>query len=247
MGKKVNVVIPLAGLGSRFSEARYRNLKPFIHVCDDTMIRQVLKNLNHSTFRFLLIINTEQISEEEFSNHIKDLNVDYRILTTDKKTEGPACTALLAKTEINNDEPLIIVNCDQIIKDFNPEIFCHFATVTQADGILGCFVSSSKKNSYVKLDANGEVTEVKEKIVISNIATNGLHFWKKGSYFIDSAEEMITKNDRHSGEFYIAPTYNYLLNAGKKIIPYFFNLHFPIGTPEDLQTYLTIYDNKEIL
>jgi hypothetical protein len=82
---------------------------------------------------------------------------------------------------------------------------------------------------------------VKEKIVISNIATNGLHYWKFGKYFVDSAEEMIRGNDRYNGEFYIAPTYNYLINKGKKILPYFFNLHFPIGIPEDLEKYKNTY------
>jgi hypothetical protein len=64
-----------------------------------------------------------------------------------------------------------------------------------------------------------------------------LHYWKEGKFFVDSAEEMIAKEDRYNNEFYIAPSYNYLIKQGKKILPYFFNLHFPIGTPEDLKSY----------
>ena len=138
---------------------------------------------------------------------------------------------------------MIIVNCDQIIRDFNISNFLEFVEVNQADGVLGAFISSSKKNSYMKLDANGEVIELKEKIVISNIATNGLHFWKNGLDFISSASEMINNNERYNNEFYIAPTYNYLINRGKKILPYFYNLHMPIGTPEDLKKYENIYEN----
>ena len=84
------------------------------------------------------------------------------------------------------------------------------------------------------------MVEVKEKIVISNLATNGLHYWKHGKYFVKSAEEMIAQNDRYNGEFYVAPTYNYLIKDGKKVLPYFFNLHFPIGVPEDLEKYQSI-------
>ena len=238
---KTNILIPLAGAGFRFTSAGYKKFKPFIEVVSDSMIREVIKNLRHPDYRFIFVINTEQIGLEEFRQHVKgEAGSDCLILTVDAITEGPACSALVAKEYINNDNPLVIVNCDQMIWDFNPGYIESFARVTDADGFLGCFLSSSKKNSYIKVDPNGEVVEVKEKIVISNLATNGLHYWKHGKYFVKSAEEMIAQNDRYNGEFYVAPTYNYLIKDGKKVLPYFFNLHFPIGVPEDLEKYQSI-------
>jgi dTDP-glucose pyrophosphorylase len=237
----INILIPMAGAGFRFTSAGYKKYKPFIEVNEDTMIREVIRNLNCPEYRFIFIINTDQISEEEFESHLRgENNLAYKIVTVDKITEGPACSALAAKEYINNEDSLIIINCDQIIWDFNPSYIDSFVRVTEADGFLGCFLSSSKKNSYIKVDPNGEVLEVKEKIVISNLATNGLHYWKHGRYFVESAEEMISHNDRYNGEFYVAPTYNYLIKRGKKILPYFFNLHFPIGIPEDLKKYQSI-------
>ena len=237
----INILIPMAGAGFRFTSAGYKKYKPFIEVNEDTMIREVIRNLNCPEYRFIFIINIEQISKEEFESHLsEENNLEYKIITVDKITEGPACSALVAKEYINNEDPLIIINCDQIIWDFNPSYIDSFVRVTEADGILGCFLSSSKKNSYIKVDPNGEVLEVKEKIVISNLATNGLHYWKHGRYFVESVEEMISHNDRYNGEFYVAPTYNYLIKRGKKILPYFFNLHFPIGIPEDLKKYQSI-------
>ena len=237
----INILIPMAGAGFRFTSAGYKKYKPFIEVNEDTMIREVIRNLNCPEYRFIFIINTDQISEEEFESHLRgENNLEYKIVTVDKITEGPACSALAAKEYINNEDSLIIINCDQIIWDFNPSYIDSFVRVTEADGFLGCFLSSSKKNSYIKVDPNGEVLEVKEKIVISNLATNGLHYWKHGRYFVESAEEMISNNDRYNGEFYVAPTYNYLIKRGKKILPYFFNLHFPIGIPEDLKKYQSI-------
>jgi dTDP-glucose pyrophosphorylase len=237
----MNVLVPLAGAGSRFADAGYTQPKPFIRVIGDTMIREVIGNLRHESYNFIFVINTQHCSVDEFLSHISDLGIKTEIYTTDEKTDGPACTALLAKNSIDNEVPLIIVNCDQIIRDFEPTLFNEFSEIQDVDGVLGCFISSSKKNSYVKLDSNGEIIELREKIVISNIATNGLHYWKKGSMFVRSAEEMIRNNDRYNNEFYIAPTYNYLVNEGKKILPYFFNLHHPIGTPEDLIKYQEIY------
>ena len=237
----INILIPMAGAGFRFTSAGYKKYKPFIEVNEDTMIREVIRNLNCPEYRFIFIINIEQISKEEFESHLsEENNLEYKIITVDKITEGPACSALVAKEYINNEDPLIIINCDQIIWDFNPSYIDSFVRVTEADGFLGCFLSSSKKNSYIKVDPNGEVLEVKEKIVISNLATNGLHYWKHGRYFVESVEEMISHNDRYNGEFYVAPTYNYLIKRGKKILPYFFNLHFPIGIPEDLKKYQSI-------
>ena len=237
----INILIPMAGAGFRFTSAGYKKYKPFIEVNEDTMVREVIRNLNCPEYRFIFIINTDQISEDEFESHLRgENNLAYKIITVDKITEGPACSALAAKEYINNEDSLIIINCDQIICDFNTSYIDSFVSVTEADGFLGCFLSSSKKNSYIKVDPNGEVLEVKEKIVISNLATNGLHYWKHGRYFVESAEEMVSHNDRYNGEFYVAPTYNYLIKRGKKILPYFFNLHFPIGIPEDLKKYQSI-------
>lgn len=235
----MKVLIPLAGNGSRFKEAGYSEPKPFIPVNGLSMIESVVFDLGIEN-EYIFIINTNQISEQEFRRKIDSPALVYKILTVDHVTEGPACTALIAKELINNEAPLIIVNCDQMIHDFSMMTFAEFCNINNADGVVGCFLSSSPKNSYLKLDANGHVIELKEKIVISNIATNGLHYWKHGRLFVESAEEMIKANDRYNNEFYIAPTYNYLLK-NHTVLPYFFNLHWPIGTPEDLNKYLNAY------
>jgi UDP-N-acetylglucosamine diphosphorylase / glucose-1-phosphate thymidylyltransferase / UDP-N-acetylgalactosamine diphosphorylase / glucosamine-1-phosphate N-acetyltransferase / galactosamine-1-phosphate N-acetyltransferase len=244
--EKINILIPLGGAGKRFSDSGYEVPKPFIDVDGETMIRSVVSNLKHDHSHFIFIINEQSIGISDFQKHIEDLSISFSIYATPSLTEGPASTVLLAKDEINTDIPLIVVNCDQIILDFSLENLLSFSKTTGCDGILGCFLSSSKKNSYVRLDPNGEISEVKEKIVISNVATNGLHYWKCGSLFVKSAEQMIALGDRYNNEFYVAPSYNYLIKEGKKILPFFYNLHFPIGTPEDLQTYLDIKKNANI-
>ena len=238
--KKINILIPLGGAGKRFSDAGYKEPKPFIDVNGESMIKSVIKNLQHPSANFIFIINEEYVSISDFEDHISEICVDRSVFSVDKLTEGPASTVLVAKEAIDNSDPLIVINCDQIIGDFDLDNIIRFVETTGCDGLLGCFLSSSKKNSYVRLDPNGEVCEVKEKIVISNIATNGLHLWKRGSYFVESAEEMISCNDRYNSEFYVAPTYNYMIKKGKKILPYFYNLHFPIGTPDDLEYYLKL-------
>jgi len=236
--KRVNIVIPLGGAGKRFSDAGYKESKPFIDVNGKSMIKTVVDNLYDSQVHYIFIVNEEYTSIEEFRNHIADLDIQSSVYSTMKLTDGPASTALLAISEIDSNTPLIIINCDQVIVDLNLDNLEKFVEVNECDGLLGCFISSSPKNSYVKLDESGKVCDVKEKVVISNIATNGLHYWKTGSMFVSSAIQMIKANDRYNNEFYVAPTYNYLIKEGKKILPFFYNLHFPIGTPEDLEAYL---------
>lgn len=237
----MNILIPMAGSGQRFKDAGYKNIKPLIDVLGKPMIQAVIENLGINN-NFIFVLNKQQDLGFSTTNLIKNICPNAIIRYTDKLTEGPACTALLAEDAID-DSGLIIINCDQIIRDFNLDKLQEFAKINDADGVLGAFISSSKKNSYVKLDPNGEVIEVREKIVISNIATNGLHYWKNGKDFIESAKQMIAANERYNNEFYIAPTYNHLIQNGKKILPFFYNLHMPIGTPEDLEKYISYYGN----
>jgi dTDP-glucose pyrophosphorylase len=232
-----NILIPMSGLGSRFSSAGYNKPKPFIDVLDDSMIRSVIKNMNFDGANFIFVINESQVSLIDFSYHLDDLIKNFKVYTVKEVTNGPACSALLAKELINNESPLIIVNCDQIIHDFDYQKIVEFSRIKGSDGLLGCFISDSSKNSYVKLNSSGEVIDVKEKIVISNIATNGLHYWKYGMDFVSSAEAMIEACETYNNEYYIAPTYNYLIMDGKKVLPFFYNMHYPIGTPEDLLKY----------
>lgn len=237
----MNVIIPMAGAGKRFSDVGYTIPKPFIPVNGKPMVQSVVENLNIDG-RHIFIIQKSHSVGKNLETFLNSISPNCIIISVDKLTDGPACTALLAEEYID-ETPLVIVNCDQMIHDFDIKKLEEFAKINKADGVLGAFISSSKKNSYMKVDPQGEVIEIKEKIVISNIATNGLHFWSNGKDFVYSSKQMIQSNERYNNEFYIAPSYNYLVKDGKKILPFFYNLHFPIGTPEDLNKYKEIYGN----
>jgi NDP-sugar pyrophosphorylase family protein len=231
----------MSGLGTRFQSKGYTEPKPLIKVLDDTMVRTVIRNLDFPGAFFTFVINQTQISVEDFVSHISDLIEDFEVVSVEKVTDGPASSCLLTHETIDSDLPLIIANCDQVVHDFNYFKLYEFCERNKADGALGCFISSSPKNSYVSVDETGVIIEVKEKVVISNLATNGLHFWMKASDFVSSAKTMVSCQDTCKGEYYVAPTFNYLIKDGKKILPFFYNLHFPIGTPEDLVTYRKVY------
>ena len=152
-------------------------------------------------------------------------------------TEGAACTTLLSKSVINNDQPLLIANSDQYV-DWNTSEFLYKMQEQDADAGILTFKSTHPKWSFVKTNSNGDVIEVAEKKPISDTATVGIYYWKKGSDYVKYAEKMIEKNIRHNGEFYVCPVFNEAILDGKKIKTFDIEKMWGLGTPEDLQIFL---------
>ena len=155
-------------------------------------------------------------------------------------TEGAACTALLAKEHINTDAPLFFANSDQFV-EWDSNEFMYKMNETDAEGGIVSFTATHPKWSFAKVDEQGLVTEVAEKKPISNIATVGYYYWKHGSDFVKYAEQMIDKNDRVNGEFYVCPTFNHAIADGKQIRTFNIDGMWGLGTPEDLNYYLENY------
>lgn len=237
----INVVIPMAGLGSRFAKAGFLKPKPFIDVLGKPMIVRVLENLHIPNAKYILIARKEHLEgEKTLVEYIKS-NFNAIFLSVDKLTEGTACTVLYAKKIIDNNTPLLIANSDQIV-DIDINEYINDCNKHNLDGSILTFVDkeNNPKWSFVKLNSNNIVECVKEKEAISNIATVGIYFFSKGSIFVDSAVNMIIENDRVNGEFYTCPVYNYAIKDKAKIGIY--NIDFKqmhgIGTPEDLERYI---------
>lgn len=237
----INIVIPMAGAGSRFVKAGYKIPKPFINVLGKPMIVQVMENLRIQDAKYYLIIKKEHLeAEKELVKEIqKNFNVVF--IPIDKLTEGAACTVLFARKYINNDVPLLLANSDQII-DMNITDYIKDCEGRNLDGSILTFIDKSRdtKWSFAKIDKNGLVMEVKEKVGISDYATVGLYYFTKGKDYVDSAIDMIIENERVNGEFYTCPVYNYLIKNKRKIG--IFNIDFNqmhgLGTPSDLDMYL---------
>ena len=232
----------MAGLGSRFVNAGFDSPKPFIDIKGKPMIVRVLENLYYPGARYILIARKEHIEKE--TQLVKKIEKDFNayFISIEKLTEGTACTVLHAREYINNDVPLLIANSDQIV-DIKIEKFINDCRQRNIDGSILTFIDKFRdpKWSFAKLDKNNLVTEVREKQVISKYATVGIYFYMKGKSFVNSSLDMIVRNDRVNNEFYTCPTYNYAIKQGLKIG--IFNIEFEqmhgIGTPEDLDIYLT--------
>jgi len=237
--KNMNIIIPMAGEGTRFKNAGYTFPKPLIEVFGKPMIQLVVENLN-TEGNFIFIVRKEHYEKYNLNYLLNLIAPNCKIIQVDNTTEGAACTVLLAKEYIDNDNPLLIANSDQFLEWDSNEFFYSMGADTCDGGIL-TFRSTHPKWSFAKLNKEGFVSEVAEKKPISDIATVGIYYYKHGKDFVEGAEKMIKKNIRVNKEFYVCPVYNELIEKGKKIKIFDVKQMWGIGTPEDLNLFVSQY------
>ena len=231
----MNVLIPLAGSGSRFSKVGFQTPKPKILINDVPMIKLAVDSLNIDG-QYIFICQRDQ----NLRSLLEQIKPNCIIIEIDYITEGAAQTCLLAKQYIDNDFPLVVSNCDQYL-DWDSSRFLE--TVGSSNEIDGCVVTyetNNVANSYVQLDEQGYAVRLAEKELISTSGLIGVHYWSKGSDFVSSAEAIIRDNIRAKNEFYVSLTYNVLIKQGKKIIQHKLSeneKYHSLGTPEDMFTF----------
>ena len=235
-GGKMNVLIPMAGAGSRFQAAGYTFPKPLIDVEGKPMIQVVVDNLNIDA-TYIYVVQKEHRAKYNLDALLNLITPNCKIVEVDGMTEGAACTTLLAKEYIDNDAPLIMANSDQFL-EWDSNEFMYKMAEQKVDGGIVTFTATHPKWSFAKVDEYGYVTEVAEKNPISDIATVGVYYWAKGSDYVKYAEQMISKNIRTNNEFYTCPTFNEAIGDDKKIKIFNIDKMWGLGTPEDLKYYL---------
>ena len=239
---KLNFVIPMAGAGSRFEKAGYSFPKPLIDVEGKPMIQVVVESTNMDV-NFIYIVQKSHRQKYNLDTLLNLITPNCKIVEVDGLTEGAACTVLLAKELIDNENQLILMNSDQLI-DWDSTDFMYHMNEKNYDGSIITFKATHPKWSFAKTDENDFITEVAEKNPISDNATAGIYYWKHGSDFVKYAEQMIDKNIRTNNEFYVCPVYNEAIQDDKKIYNWKIEEDdmWGLGTPEDLDYYLKNYN-----
>lgn len=235
----INIVVPMAGRGSRFATVGYQVPKPLISVRGRPMIEVVIENLKPSTaHRFVFICQQEHLDRFGLQNILHAAGPQTEIVRLSGITEGAACTVLTAERFIDVDQPLMIANCDQYV---TTPIDAYLGAMQRGgfDGFIMTMTASDPKWSFVRLNARDEVSEVVEKRVVSSEATVGIYNYQRGGDFIAAATEMIKANDRTNDEFYVAPTYNYMVRRNRRVG--YLNIGaeragmYGLGVPEDVE------------
>ena len=235
-GGDMKVLIPMAGAGSRFEEAGYTFPKPLIDVNGKPMIQVVVENINIDA-QHIFIVQESHYEKYNLKETLNLISPNCEIVKVNGITEGAACTTLLAEQYINNDQPLVMANSDQFV-EWDSNEFMYSMVADEIDGGILSFNSTHPKWSFAKLDKDGFVSEVAEKKPISDIATVGIYYWKKGADYVKYAKQMINNNIRVNNEFYVCPVFNEAINDGKKIKTFHIDKMWGLGTPEDLNIYL---------
>jgi len=237
-GGNMNVLIPMAGAGSRFEKAGYTFPKPLIEVDGKPMIQVVVENLNIDA-KHIFIVQKEHYEKYNLKYLLNLItNDNCEIVQVDGITEGAACTTLLAKEFIDNDEPLVMANSDQFL-DWDSNEFMYSMVADDVDGGIVSFKATHPKWSFAKLGEDGFVSEVAEKKPISDVATAGVYYWRKGSDYVKYAEQMIDKDIRTNNEFYVCPVYNEAIEDKRKVKVFPIEKMWGLGTPEDLERYVS--------
>lgn len=235
----MKVLIPMAGLGSRFSKIGVKDPKPLIEVQGKTLIEHSINSFNvDAEFIFITRKFEDPTHNRILSELLQRLRPNSREICIDHLTNGASQTCLVAKEIIDDDDQLVIYNCDQIIR-WDAQEFVDFCNDKDCDGAVVLHTSSDPKNSFADID-EGRIKSIVEKKAISNSALIGLHYWKHGRDFVHSAEKLIERfHTSGQPECYISETYNYLIEMGRTILPYFVsnNAYIPLGTPEDVAKY----------
>lgn len=242
MDIKLNIVIPMAGAGSRFSVAGYKHPKPLIPINGVPMIRLVINNLRPRIgHRFIFICQQTHIEAYGLEEKLTAWAPEIELISLPNLTEGAACTVLAAEHLINDDTPLMIANSDQYI-DANIDTYLTYMASRKLDGLIMTMKAEDPKWSYVGIDENDLVLRVVEKEVISDEATVGIYNFSRGRDFVTSAKSMIARNLRVNNEFYVAPVYNQLIATGARVG--YFNIGregdgmYGLGTPADLELFI---------
>jgi len=241
--EKLNVLIPMAGAGSRFEQAGYTFPKPLIEINGKPMIQLVVENLNIDA-NYIYVVQKKHREKYNLDSLLNLITPNCKIVETDGVTEGAACTALLAREYINNDNPLFFANSDQFV-EWDSNEFMYRMQETNSDGGIVTFNSTHPKWSFAKIDDKGLVVQVAEKNPISDIATVGYYYWKHGNDFVKYADRMIENNTRVNGEFYVCPVFNEAVLDRREIRTFNISKMWGLGTPEDLKYFLENYWSKK--
>ena len=238
----LNIVIPMAGHGSRFQQAGYKDPKPLIPVHGVPMIRAVIDNLRpNCAHRFFFLCQASHIEDYPLESILRKAAPGCEIRTLDRVTAGAACTVLLASDGIDNQSPLMIANCDQWI-DASIDEYLDAGMREGIDAFLMTMKDDSPKWSYVRRDDQQRIIGVIEKEVVSDEATVGIYNFARGADFVAAAKDMIRANDRSKNEFYVAPVYSRVIRNGDRVetvsIGEAGDVMHGLGTPDDLEKFV---------
>lgn len=243
--KKLQILMPMGGIGKRFLDEGYKHPKPLIDVSGKEMFLRALESFDHFEIpkKHIFVIRKDQNDKYNLAQKIIKLLPDAQINILDHNTKGAAETCLIAKKNIQLDQPLIIMDCD--FRFYSKEYIDKINSAVKngtPDGILLCFNSDNPRYSYAKTLAN-KVIETAEKKVISDNAIAGAYYFNEAKTFVDAARNLLDQPiSNNLKEYYLSLVYNILISNGKIVEIARIDSFDSFGTPEELKLFISNND-----
>jgi NDP-sugar pyrophosphorylase family protein len=191
-----------------------------------------------------IVVLREQTKDSLAVTNLAKFDESIFLKFTTGETQGALCSALLAIDEIDPDMPLFIVPGDSYLTGDVKKLFLSFICSDMHAGTV-LFEAKGKRWSYARLDENGAVLEMAEKMEISNSASTGVFFFRSGDVFVKAAEWVLLNNLRTTSDFYVSTAINYLVMFGSKVDGVFLDkdsFYVPMSTPGDIESIKEKYE-----
>ena len=234
----MQIIVPMAGRGSRFAEKGIGVPKPLIPVGGRLMVEWALESLVDVSYSRLIFIALEE--------HDRDFDVTHLLMGLGKPntevilipdvTEGQLCTVLAAREWINEDEDILICSADTYV--YSGLAHDIAGKEQECQGIISTANLPGERWSFARADENGRVLEVAEKVRISEHASTGLYYFSNGRDFVSVAEAMIANNEKTRGEYYVIPVYQKYIERGWRVNLSIAQEMWDMGTPEALDIFV---------
>jgi dTDP-glucose pyrophosphorylase len=241
-GGNLRVVIPMAGEGKSFQHSGYVFPKPLVDINGKPMIQWVVENINIDG-KFIFIVRKDDFETYNIKYLLNLIAPKCDIVLVNDSGQGAAESVLCAKKLFDDEDPIVVVNSDQFLC-WNSNEFFYAMAADECDGGIVTFESTHPKWSFVKVDKDGFVVEAAEKIAISNLATAGVYYFKKGKEFIRYTEQMIKEDIKTLGQYFVCPVFNQYIKDKKKIRTFKIDKLWSFSTPKDVEFFLEKYDAK---
>lgn len=240
--RKLQIVMPMVGLGSRFADAGFDTPKPLIEVDGLPMFKKAISSFDHIDVEksYHFVIRQEHVDTQSLDKRIKEALPEANIIVLPEITRGAAESALAAKPHLNPDDGLVLLDCDLWFQSESYEAMVRnsLTGTTQIDGGVLTFPADNPRYSYAEIGEDGMVLRTAEKIVISNSAITGAYYFAAVQTFIEAAEELLTQPlSEAMKEYYISFVYSMILQNGGKIQAAYVDQFASFGTPEELADY----------
>lgn len=232
MEKKLTLIMPMGGGGTRFGNKGFELPKPLIPIYGKPFFYWATQSI----YKFaeigslVFVVLQDHIDRFGIDKEILKYYPEAKLQVIPKVLPGAVLTCKAGVELVEEDTPIVFNDCDHL---FICKEFCDYVNARKGelDGALLTFKSDEAKFSYVAYDENGKVTHTVEKEVVSNDAICGAYYFKNKQLFLDATEEYLEACSY--SEFFMSGLYNVMAKHEKAIGTFGVDVHVSFGTPEE--------------